>query len=248
MNNILIYANLTIKVENTTDLGEDFTGHYYLTVKALDIKDLLDELGLVPHLGIDYDDNEKVCISLDNEFETEFTEEELILLEKFFREPDATIEVDMADPIIFLLHNMLSLEVKEFEIGFKGPTVFWLIHDIMHAKSDVTSTEIYVNRDIEEERLREAAKYLGDQDISMHFDTIKSICDSVYEESSTRSDYNEVINCWPMFLDCKLIDQNYIDEMFLDTDDEDDDGEIEDDLPESDKRELFLDFMATSYE
>lgn len=72
------------------------------------------------------------------------------------------------DAMILILNGIIShvtgnTKQYEFDVSAKP---FWICHDLMHAEKDVVSNTIYVNADVEEQRIIDAWEYSLLQGIS----------------------------------------------------------------------------------
>ena len=81
---------------------------------------------------------------------------------------DKLLSIVDTDDIIILLNGIISHvtgNTKQYEFNVQGKP-FWICHDLMHAEKDVVSNTIYVNADVEEQRIIDAWDYSLLQGIS----------------------------------------------------------------------------------
>lgn len=64
------------------------------------------------------------------------------------------------DTLIVFLNWCFNQTSKRFNINVSYSNIFWLIHDCFHAENDVSGSEVYVNNDIEEQRLIDTFEYM----------------------------------------------------------------------------------------
>ena len=126
--------NVTIKID--PNIEEEFTGGFYCRVNTELFKRYFEDNDEIPYLS-------------------EYNEDNIELLD------DDYVEFSNSDAFIVFfeyLLNYLSDEKHEIEVATNEP--FWVIHDYFHAKNDVASNTVYVDADIEEQRIEQAFNYI----------------------------------------------------------------------------------------
>lgn len=92
-----------------------------------------------------------------------------------------------ADVLIVFINWCFKQEDRQFKIKVKYSNIFWLIHDCLHAEEDVTGSEVYVSKDVEEDRLIETFEYLKDNNMDLpNIIEIEEIENSFYERWKQR--------------------------------------------------------------
>ena len=96
-----------------------------------------------------------------------------------------------------LLFNYLLDQYERHEVTYYGK-VFWVYHDLKHAENDVIGSDIFVNADIEEERIFQALDELKERDEMNEFtfqmleeitSSFKQRWDYNFDEERVREDY-----------------------------------------------------------
>ena len=78
------------------------------------------------------------------------------LISKHFFELGEVVEVTNADAIISVYEYCLSNEENEYQFDVESENVSWIIHDILHAKHDAAGCTIYVESEVERQRIVES--------------------------------------------------------------------------------------------
>lgn len=96
-----------------------------------------------------------------------------------------TTDTDLA---IYIFYWMLfECSNDTFELDYYGESPFWLFHDIAHAENDVTGGVLYVNEEIEEQRIFDGLKALKKADMMEEFKP--SMFESIVEDFRRRWNY-----------------------------------------------------------
>ena len=77
---------------------------------------------------------------------------------KYFKNIEGDIEVRHSDAIIAVYEYCLCNESREFSFDVSTENISWVIHDILHAKHDAAGCTVYVNSDVERDRIIESLR------------------------------------------------------------------------------------------
>lgn len=113
-----------------------FLGEAEFYINSYFLRKMYEDLDTLPYL-IDYDEE---------------------ILEKI-KQKDKEIYINNIDfLIVFINYSFNKRFTKKLVIAYHGLTNFWIYHDYLHAKNDVTLCEVYVDKYVEKERLEQVFK------------------------------------------------------------------------------------------
>lgn len=139
--------NVCFEYEN-----EEFLGDSTLSIP----KEVL--IGFLDHNEIEYDLEE--CTIEETAIEYGCDE-----IEYWMEDQEDKFNSTHSDLHILLYEYMVEYSgLEEIDIEYWGSNHFWILHDICHSRKDITGGTIYVNGEIEEERIYEGmelAKEVG---------------------------------------------------------------------------------------
>jgi len=119
--------------------SEEFLGGSTLQIPSYLLK------GFMEHHGIEFDEDTSTIEGL------EYGVEEL---EYWFEDKLYFFSSTNADLHILLYEYMIEESGEEsIDIEYWGSNPFWLVHDICHSRKDISGGTIYVDGDIEEQRI-----------------------------------------------------------------------------------------------
>jgi len=168
----IIYKNITAKYNYQQ---EEFNGACYFDFNTEVLKRFIQE-----NEGAEYTQNLV--------YELEQDEENEILTD--------TYQVYDTDLGIYIFYWMIYECPKEsFNFDYYGESPFWLFHDFSHAENDVNGGVLYVNEEIEEQRIFDGLKLLKKADMMEEFkpSMFESIVNDFRQRWSYEINTNKII-------------------------------------------------------
>ncbi len=144
------YENITLNVSNLNDIN--FTGDTELTLQSNFVAELIENACTFSRFFLEFQ-MEDLYYELEQD-------EDLII--NHFKNLNEEIIVTNADAIIAVYEYCLN-EDKEFIFDVETENVSWVIHDILHAVHDAAGCTIYVESEIEKERIIKSLEITKEQ-------------------------------------------------------------------------------------
>lgn len=143
----ITYKNIEADYSYTDD--DDLLGYNEMTISGEDFSKFIQENDNVVEYG--QDDVDEWLKKYDEESE----------LQEDFTTRNSDLQI--------LIFNWMLDQEKTFSIEYNGKDEFWFYHHMQHAENDVQGGTIYVDAEIEEQRIFDALKYMIDNGV-YHFD------------------------------------------------------------------------------
>lgn len=144
--NIYNYKNITVEVTTTNPEWVEMLGDGFMTLDSNFISELIENSCTFSEFFLGFE-----CDHYD-EFDSEDEEEAI----KYFKNLNEEIEVRNADALIAVYEFALENEDRQFTFKVETQNISWVIHDILHAKHDTAGCTIYVEEEIEKQRIIES--------------------------------------------------------------------------------------------
>ena len=146
------YKNINVDVETLNPNHIDQTGETIMTIKSTFVSELIENCCSFCEFFLHYQ-MEKLFNELDRDTEK---------AKLYFDNLNEDVEINSADAIIAVYEYALQEEKKEFIFEVSTENISWIIHDILHARHDAAGCTIYVEADIEKERILESLSITKD--------------------------------------------------------------------------------------
>jgi hypothetical protein len=134
------HENLTLNVSTVT--YNDFMGEGALSLNSNFVSELVENCCTFNEFFLSYQEEE---------FYNE-VDQDTDVIARYYAEIDETIEVTNSDAIIAVFEYCLS-EDKQFSLDISTENISWVIHDVLHAIHDAAGCTIYVESEIEKQRI-----------------------------------------------------------------------------------------------
>ena len=160
----IIYKNITAKYNYQK---EEFNGACYFDFNTEDLQKFIEE-------------NESAEFITNLVYEFEQTQEDGNLEE--------TYQIYDTDLGIYIFYWMIYECPKEsFNFDYYGESPFWLFHDFSHAENDINGGVLFVNEEIEEQRIFDGLKLLKKANMMEEFKP--SMLESIVNDFRQRWNY-----------------------------------------------------------
>ncbi len=140
------YKHKNIKIDFERSGYIDMTGETTLYIHSNFVAELIDNSCTFTEFFLGYQEEELF---------SEMDEDEDKISE-FYRNKEEIVPVMNADAIIAVYEYCLENEEREFQFEARGEHITWVIHDFLHAEHDAAGCTIYVESQIERDRIIES--------------------------------------------------------------------------------------------